>query len=78
MIVSSLTKKATRKAKKDEENPEIDEIVAELSREVATDADEKIAAWMRGNVEAADVVAALTKKAEAESKCIHILHQINS
>jgi hypothetical protein len=33
---------------------------------------------MRGNVEAADVVAALTKKAEAESKCIHILHQINS
>ena len=52
------------------EDSELDKIVAELSIEMAADADKKIADWMRGNVDAADVVTALTKKAEAESKFV--------
>ena len=44
--------------------------MAELSREVAGNADDKIADWMKGKVEATEVVDALKERASAESKSI--------
>ena len=52
----------------DEKDSEIEEIVRELSRQVSDEAEKKIADWMRGDAEATEVVAALKKKSEAESK----------
>lgn len=67
-------KKATSKLETGGEIDGIKEIVTELTHEAAAAAEKKIAEWMKGDAEADEVVAALKKKSEAESKSIFVFY----